>query len=92
MRLLHVAERDSGVQGSGDEGVPQGVRADLLGDPGAAGDSADDPRSPVAIQPPPVPRQEERAFSALADGQVHRPGGARGERDRDDLAALAGND
>src|SRR5580693_9472618 len=45
--LLHVAERDSGVEtGGGDERVPKRVRADLLGDPDAAGDSADDPRSP----------------------------------------------
>ena len=40
--FLDVAERDSGVEGGGDERVPQGVRADVLGDPGAEGDPADD--------------------------------------------------
>jgi hypothetical protein len=32
--------------------------------------------------------QEHRPARALADGQVDRPGGARRQRDRDDLAAL----
>ncbi|SRR6266566_1829413 len=31
--LLHVAEWDAGVEGGGDERVPQGVWADLLADP-----------------------------------------------------------
>ena len=35
--------------------------------------------------------QEHRAAGALADGQVDRPGGARCQRDGDDLAALAGD-
>jgi hypothetical protein len=35
--------------------------------------------------------QEHWCAGALADGQVDRPGGARRERDGDDLAALAGN-
>ena len=35
---------------------------------------------------------EQRPFSALADGQVDRAGGTRGERDGDYPAALAGND
>jgi hypothetical protein len=42
----------------------------------------------MPVQPPPVGSQEHRPFSALADGQVERPGSARGERDGDDLAAL----
>ena len=50
--FLHVAQRDPGVEGGGDERVPQGVRADLLGDPGAAGDPADDPGGAVPVQPP----------------------------------------
>jgi hypothetical protein len=35
--------------------------------------------------------QEHWCAGALAGGQVDRPGGARRERDGDDLAALAGN-
>jgi hypothetical protein len=46
----------------------------------------------VPVQPPAVTGEEERSFGALADGQVDRPGGARRERDGDDLAALAGDD
>jgi hypothetical protein len=72
--------------------VPQGVRADVLGDPGAAGDPADDPRRAVPVQSPPVRGREERSFSALADGQVDGAGSARGERDRNDFAAFAGDD
>jgi len=30
--FLHAAERDPGVEGGGDERVPQGVQADLLSD------------------------------------------------------------
>ena len=64
----------------------------MLGDPGAEGHSPDDPGGAVPVQPPPVPGQEERPSGALADRQVDRPGGARGEGDGDDLAALAGDD
>src|SRR5215472_14706567 len=35
--FLHVAKRDSGVEGGGDERVAQRVRPDRFGDPGAAG-------------------------------------------------------
>jgi hypothetical protein len=35
-RLLNVAERDACVEGGRDKGMPQRVRADLLGDPGTA--------------------------------------------------------
>jgi len=69
--------------------VPQGVRPDQLGDPGAAGDPADDPPGAVPVQPPAIGGQEDRPVAALADGQVDRAGGARRERDRDHLATLA---
>jgi hypothetical protein len=87
--LLHVAERDPGVEGGGDERVSQRVPADLLGDPGAPGNPADDPGSAVPVQPPPVRGGKERPVGVLADRQVDRPGGARGQRDGDYLAALA---
>ncbi len=79
----------AGVEGGGNERVPQRMRPDGLGDPGAVGGPADDPRGAVPVQPPTVRSQEEGSVAALADGQVDRPGGARGERDGDDLAALA---
>src|SRR5204862_7208056 len=49
------------------------------------------PPGAVAIQPLPVAATEDWPLTALTDGQVDRPGGARRERDGDDLAALAGN-
>ena len=52
---------------------------------------ADDPPGTVPVQPAPISGQEDGSFGAFADGQVDRPGGARGERDGDDLAALAGD-
>ena len=79
------------VQRRGDERVPQRVRPDGLGDPGAAGDLADDPRGAMPVQPPAIGSQEDRPFAAFADGQVDRPRGAWRERDSDDLAALAGD-
>ena len=89
--LLHVAQRDPSVE-TGDETVPQCVRADVLGDPGAPGDPADDPGGAVPVQPLAVRGDKEGSFGALADRQVDRPGGARGEGDGDDLAALSGDD
>ena len=67
------------------------LTADGLGDPGAARDLADDPPGAVPVQPAPVFGEEDRPVAAFAGGQVDRPGSARGERDGDDLAALAGN-
>jgi hypothetical protein len=64
------------------------VRADGLGDPGAARDLADDPPSAVPVQPAPVFGEEDGPVAAFAGGQVDRPGGAGRERDGDDLAAL----
>jgi hypothetical protein len=78
--------------GGGNEGVPQRVRANVLADSGAAGGPGDDAGGAVPVQPPPVGGDEQRSFSALADRQVDRPGGARRERDGDDLAALAVDD
>ena len=60
-----------------------------LGDPRTARDPADDPPGTVTIQPPATRRQEHRSFAAFADGQVDGTGGARRQRDGDDLAALA---
>jgi len=86
--FLHVPQRDPGIQTGGDERVSQRVRGDRLGDPGAAGGLADDPPGAMPVQPATVRRQEYRPVGALAGGQVDRPGGARCQRDGDDLAAL----
>jgi hypothetical protein len=67
------------------------VRSDRFGDPGAARDLADDPPGAVPVKPPAVSGEENGIVAAFADGQVDRPGRARGERDGDDLAALAGD-
>ena len=53
-RLLHVAQRDPGVQSCGDERMSQRMGRDGLADPGAAGGLADDPPCAVPIQPPSV--------------------------------------
>jgi hypothetical protein len=45
----------------------------------------------VPVESPTVRCEEQRALSALADGEVDRSAGAGRERDGDDLAALAGN-
>jgi hypothetical protein len=46
----------------------------------------------VPVQPPVVSGHEHRPFGPFPDGQVDRPGGARCQRDGDDLAALTGDD
>ena len=50
--LLHVAQRDPGIQRSRDERVPERMRRDGLADAGVAGDLADDPPGAVPVQPP----------------------------------------
>ena len=89
--FLHVPERHACVERRGDEPVRERVWPDGLGDPGAAGYPVDDPGGAVPVQPTAIGSQQDGPFTALADGQVDRPGGARGERDGDDLAALAGD-
>jgi hypothetical protein len=64
------------------------MRPDGLGDPGPAGDLADDPSGAMAVQPPPIGRQEDGSFASLADCQVDCPRGAWYERDGDDLPPL----
>ena len=71
--------------------MPKGVRGDGFGDPGAASDLADEPPGAVPVQPSSVGSQEHRPVGALADGQVYGPGSPRRQRNRDDLAALAGD-
>jgi hypothetical protein len=71
--------------------VARGVGPDGLGDPCAAGGPADDPPGAVPVQPAAVGSEKHRSLAALADRGVDGPGGARGERDGDDLAALAGD-
>jgi len=52
------------------ECVPERVRPDFLGDPGLPGDPADDPSGAMPVQPPPIGRQEDGPFHALAGRQV----------------------
>lgn len=64
-------------------------RANRLGDVRSAGDTADDPAGPVAVETSAVSRDEDRVAVALSDGQVSCPGGTRCQRDVDGLATLA---
>lgn len=89
--FLDISQRDPGVQGCGDERVPQRVRPDELNDPGLAGDAADDPSSAVPVQPAAIQGQEDRSVAAVADGQVDGPRRARRQWDGDDLATFAGD-
>jgi hypothetical protein len=89
--LLHVPQRDPGVQRGGNERVSERVGRYDFGDPGPAGSAADDAPGAVPVHPPPVRGQEHRPYGALADGQVERPRGPRCERDGDDLVGPAGD-
>lgn len=48
--LLNVAQGNTGVERSGDEGMTQGVRSDLIADAGAAGDSSNNAAGGVAVE------------------------------------------
>ncbi len=69
--------------------VAQGVWSDSFVDPGVAGDSPHDPRRPEAVETAAVAADKDRSFGPFADHKVDRASGARRERDRDGLAALA---
>ena len=62
--LLHVAERDAGIQRGGDERVPQGVWSDSLVDPGATGDATHDPGCAVPVETLTVAGQQNRSLGA----------------------------
>src|SRR5687768_2496672 len=49
-RFLHVAQRHAGVEGGGDESVPEGVWTDPLGDGSPAGDASHDPPGCVTVE------------------------------------------
>jgi hypothetical protein len=89
--FLHVAKWNTGIEGGGDERVPQGVRADPLVDAGAAGDASHDPRRGMSVDPFTVRSGEDGSFAAFTDREVDGACGPRCERDRHDLAALAQN-
>ena len=69
----------------------QGVGSDSFGDPGLAGDAADDSGGGVAFEAAVVVAAEDGAFGAFPNGEVNRAGGAGREGDGDDLAAFADN-
>jgi len=71
--------------------MPQRVRRDDFADAGAARGVADDPPGTMPVQPPPVRGQEHRPAGPFPDGQVDRPGRARGQRKGDHLAPFAGD-
>jgi hypothetical protein len=84
-RFLDVTQRAAGVERGGDQGVPQGVRADRFGDAGSSGDTPHDPAGAVAIEALSVGSAEDRSVETFADRQVEATGGARRERDGNDL-------
>ena len=86
---MDVAQGDAGVEGGGDERVPQRVRADRLGDAGSFGHAADDASGAVPVQALAVGAEEDRPVKAFADREVEAAGGPWGERDGDDLATFA---
>ncbi len=88
-RLLHVPQRNAGVEGGRDERVAEGVRPDRLVDAGLAGEATNDPPGCVTVESLAVPSEEDRAFEALADGHVDRSRRPRRKRNGDDLAPLA---
>jgi|SRR5829696_1861909 len=84
-----VAQRHAGVEGGGDEGVPEGVWTDALGDGGSAGDASHDPPGCVTVEASTVGLGEDGTVESLSDGQIDSAGDAWCERHRRGLAALA---
>jgi hypothetical protein len=87
--FLDVSEWYAGVERGGDECVPQRVGSDSFHDPGFAGDATDDPCRGVAFEAAVGVVAQEGSFGPFPDGEIDGAGGARCERDDDDLAAFA---
>jgi len=92
MRPPRHREEVRRIERRGDERMTKGVRADLPGDLGPPGHSSHDPTGRVPVEPQAVGPEEDRAVQPFTDREIDSSGGARGERDRDDLAALAQDD
>jgi hypothetical protein len=86
---MHVAQRDTGIQRSGDERVTQRVWTDAVGDLGAPGHAAHAPTGRMTVQSPPVGFDEDRTVESRADRQIDGSRHARCQRHRRGLAALA---
>ena len=71
---LDVPQRHPGVKCSSDETVPERVRRDVLGDPGLASHSPDDPRGPVAVEAFSRPGEKDRTdIRSAAARSMARP-------------------
>lgn len=87
--LLHVPERHVSLEGGGDGGVADRVRADRLRDACPPGNPSHDPARTVAIGASSLRADEDRPAGATADGKIDRSGGARRKRDHDGLSDFA---
>ena len=87
--FLHVPQRHARVEGSGDEGMAQCVRADPLRDAGATGDATHDSPGCVPVQSAFICLDEDRTVEPFPHGQVDGASDPRRERHRGGLAALA---
>jgi hypothetical protein len=87
--LLHIPQRNPGVQRGGDESVAERVGPDTFGDAGPSGDAAHDPSRRVAVDPTVVGSDEDRSLAAFTDREINGPRRAGRQRDGHDLATLA---
>jgi hypothetical protein len=90
--FLDIPQGDTGIQGGGDERVPERVWGDVLVDPSPFRQPFDDPGGGMPIQPAgAVVVEEDRAVFSFPDTQVDGPGGAGRQRDGDDFSSFAGD-
>jgi hypothetical protein len=71
--FLDVAQRNSGVERSGDERVPQRMRPDALGDPGLSGYATHNASGGMAVGSLTGAVHEDRALETLTDREVEYP-------------------
>ena len=84
-------KRDARVERSGDERVAQAVRRDALVDPSSFHEAFDHSVGAVPVHPAALDAKEDRANGALPDVEIEGSAGARGDGNRDVLAAFADN-
>jgi len=85
--FLHFAQGNTGVEGGGDERMPQRTRADRPFDPSPLSQPLHDPSRRMSVQATGAMRvQEDGSLVTFTDAQVNGTGGAGCEGDGDDLA------
>ena len=90
--FLDIAQWDTGVEGGGNERVPQRVWTDALVNPCSSGDPPYDPGGAVPVESSAGAVTEDRSYGSFTHSEIDRARSSWCKRDGHGLAALAVDD